>query len=187
MTKHKDDILRLRDEGKSYGEIQKELGCSKGTIAYHLGEDQKVKTLNRTKKHREQSPLIKKCDAFKNCKVKKNFLHRVNAEFKNSNQIFDYNYKDVLDKFNENPVCYLTGRPIDLNCPQTYHLDHIVPRCKGGDNSLENLGFTCKEANQAKSGLLLEDFISLCKDILEFQGYNVTKRPTQDSNPDLAL
>ena len=35
---YKEDILRLRAEGKSYGEISQELGCSKGTVAYYLKE-----------------------------------------------------------------------------------------------------------------------------------------------------
>jgi AraC-like DNA-binding protein len=33
---YKQDILRLRAEGKTYGEISQELGCSKGTVAYYL-------------------------------------------------------------------------------------------------------------------------------------------------------
>ncbi len=47
--KHKENILKLRAEGKSYSEIQKALGCSKGTIAYHLGDGQKEKTHKRTR------------------------------------------------------------------------------------------------------------------------------------------
>lgn len=47
MTKHKNEIIRLGKEGKSYREIQKILGCSKGTIAYHLGMGQKEKSLVR--------------------------------------------------------------------------------------------------------------------------------------------
>jgi DNA invertase Pin-like site-specific DNA recombinase len=31
----KENILKLRKEGKSYNEIKEILGCSKGTIAYH--------------------------------------------------------------------------------------------------------------------------------------------------------
>lgn len=42
--KYKDEILRLRSEGKTYNEIVSELGCSKGTVSYHLGEGQKQKT-----------------------------------------------------------------------------------------------------------------------------------------------
>lgn len=49
---HKEEILRLRSEGKSYREIQAILGCSKGTIAYHLGPGQKDKTKDRTNRTR---------------------------------------------------------------------------------------------------------------------------------------
>lgn len=40
---YKEDILRLRAEGKSYGEISEALGCSKGTVAYYLKEDAPAK------------------------------------------------------------------------------------------------------------------------------------------------
>lgn len=40
MSNYKDDILRLRAEGKTYGEISELLGCSKGTVAYYLKEKQ---------------------------------------------------------------------------------------------------------------------------------------------------
>lgn len=36
MSNYKEDIIRLRNEGKSYGEISEILGCSKGTVAYYL-------------------------------------------------------------------------------------------------------------------------------------------------------
>ena len=49
---HKENILRLRAEGKSYRQIQQILGCSKGTIAYHLGSGQKDKTKERTNRSR---------------------------------------------------------------------------------------------------------------------------------------
>ena len=49
---HKDDILKLRADGKTYKEIQNILGCSKGTISYHLGEGQKEKTRDRSNRSR---------------------------------------------------------------------------------------------------------------------------------------
>jgi transposase len=50
--KHKNKIIQLYKEGKSYREIQGILGCSKGTIAYHLGPGQKDKTRERTNRAR---------------------------------------------------------------------------------------------------------------------------------------
>ena len=48
----KEQILALHSQGKSYRQIQQELKCSKGTIAYHLGVGQKEKTLENVRKRR---------------------------------------------------------------------------------------------------------------------------------------
>jgi transposase len=50
----KDEILKLHADGKSYRQIQAILGCSKGTIAYHLGVGQKDKTRQRARDKRGQ-------------------------------------------------------------------------------------------------------------------------------------
>lgn len=39
MSKYKEDIIRLRKQDKSYREIENELDCSKGTIAYHCQQE----------------------------------------------------------------------------------------------------------------------------------------------------
>jgi hypothetical protein len=43
----REQILALKAKGYSYNQIQDTLKCSKGTIAYYLGEGQKEKTLKR--------------------------------------------------------------------------------------------------------------------------------------------
>jgi transposase len=53
MTTLSDQIIQLYSEGKSYNQIKDALGCSKGTISYHLGEGQKTKTRNRTQDKRD--------------------------------------------------------------------------------------------------------------------------------------
>lgn len=40
----KNEILRLRSEGKTYNEIVAILGCSKGTVSYHCNQGRKVKS-----------------------------------------------------------------------------------------------------------------------------------------------
>ena len=55
MTELSENILRLRAEGKNYNEIKNELGCSKGTISYYLGEDQKEKTGVRRRDNRSKN------------------------------------------------------------------------------------------------------------------------------------
>ena len=52
VTIMKEEIFALHKGGKSYRQIQKELGCSKGTIAYHLGTGQKEKVLKSVRQRR---------------------------------------------------------------------------------------------------------------------------------------
>ena len=49
----KEKILALRQEGNSYNSIVREVKVSKSTVAYHLGEGQKEKTLGRQAKRKE--------------------------------------------------------------------------------------------------------------------------------------
>ena len=79
MEKHKEKIIELRKQGKSYREIQKILNCSKGTISYHLGPEQKEKSGVRRRKGREkfkkELARIKEDSGCVDCK--KNFPHYV--------------------------------------------------------------------------------------------------------------
>lgn len=84
-----------------------------------------------------------------------------------------FSWHDVVNKFGWNTNCYLTGRPINLQEPDTYHFDHKVPLSKGGSSDIENLGIAYNYANLAKNDLMIEDFILLCKEVLEFNGYQV--------------
>ena len=70
--------------------------------------------------------------------------------------------------------CYLTGTPIDLT-KDDYCFDHIVPVSKGGTNELSNLGVTIPSANYSKHDLTIEEYLSLCKQVLEHHGYTVSK------------
>ena len=49
----KDQILQLRSEGKTYNEIRKLTGASKGTISHYCGDGQKEKTMDRIKSTRK--------------------------------------------------------------------------------------------------------------------------------------
>lgn len=73
----KEQILKLRAEGKTFNEIKNTLGCSKSTISYYCSEGQKEKNLQRTKKKRAGlagEPLKLITDTCIRCgtKVKKN-------------------------------------------------------------------------------------------------------------------
>ena len=64
----KEKILELRSLGYSYKQIQDKLGCSKGTIAYHVGIGQKDKTSKRRKDGRNKiRKLIQESKHNKKC------------------------------------------------------------------------------------------------------------------------
>ena len=179
----KPKIIELSDQGYSYNQIADALGCSKGTISYHLGQGQKEKSRKRCQKAKKSNPLRTKYWTFQqetkfgdksspmNPDVRKILKSKRDTFSSNNLKKKEYNFMFTLDelieKLGDNPVCYLTGREIDLSKSRTYSLDHIIPRSKGGDNSLENCGLTCRDANQAKCDLSLEEFVSLCQEVVD--------------------
>lgn len=173
----KEKILKLRSEGKTYNQIQNLLNCSKSTISYYCGENQKEKTKKRTQKRRKNI-LLKKVDQYKNRKLRINkektrrFNKRDDAGNINKNFEETFSWFDVLDKFGENTFCYLSGEKINL-LEDVYNLDHIIPYSRGGNNTLSNLGITHEVVNRMKSDLTPEELISWCRKILEFNGYTV--------------
>lgn len=175
----KERIHAAREKGLSYSEISNELGCSKGSVSYHLSKEQQEKTLSRQRKWRKKAhPYFKKIDAFrhnqrsekKNKFIKTKSLTLLNLKAKNFQKgltMQTFTTQDVIDKIGENPKCYLTNRTININDTSSYHFDHIVPISKGGSSDIENLGVCTKDANMAKGDMLLEDFYCLCRDILK--------------------
>jgi 5-methylcytosine-specific restriction endonuclease McrA len=53
--------------------------------------------------------------------------------------------------------CHYCGKWI---FPTNATLDHIVPRSRGGDNSLSNLLLCCRGCNQGKGSTGYQDFVS---------------------------
>jgi 5-methylcytosine-specific restriction endonuclease McrA len=191
MQTIKEQILELRSCGMSYREIEKIVGCSKGTIAYHLGDGQKTKVNTRKRKYRESSVNIlkQKMSLFltgstgvghttnSSAKIQKIVRNKICSFVRVGNMTSsEFNFDDLLLKVGESPKCYLTGTPIDLSKSSTYHFDHIVPRSRGGDNSLNNLGICISKANMAKSDMLPNEFFDLCKLVLENNGFMVSEK-----------
>lgn len=66
-------------------------------------------------------------------------------------------------------LCALTGRRLD----RTAQLDHILPKCRGGADSIGNLQWLCAEANIAKRHLTDEEFLNLCRDCMRWLGERI--------------
>jgi len=162
----KEEIVKLKEKGYSYQQIQKSLGCSKSTISYHLGDNQKEKAYDRVKKQRKLNPWLHKTEKF---------LQEYEGKKITYNRRGDFDRKKLKEYLSSIDKCYLTGRPIDINDFNTYEFDHIIPRLLGGESSFDNLGIARPEANRAKNDLTIDEFIGLCKDVLINFGYTVNK------------
>ena len=185
-------IIKLRKNGKTYNEIINILNCSKSTVCYHCGIGQKAKFTKRQHKHRsQQHPYVKKRENFlsylytkpktKNPSSTTKHLIKLKLELFCSTRLGGnrrmynkptFTLQDIIDKFGENPKCYLTGEPINIYKPRTYNFDHIIPVSRGGENTLENLGICTKKANSCKSDMTPDELLSLCKQIIEHYGKN---------------
>lgn len=162
----KEQILKLRNQGKTYDEIKSIVKCSKSTISYYCGKNQKKKNLERTRNYRKNNLKV-----ILNKKISSFLRTQFNSKTKKTKRsIKTFNVEDVIKKFGENPKCYLTGININLYNSSEYHFDHIIPRSKGGNNNLENLGLATKNANMAKGEMTLKEFKELCKMVLKQMG-----------------
>jgi transposase len=184
--KHKEKIIKLYNEGKSYKDIVKILGCSISTVSYHCGEGQKVKNKNRGDKNKKnEHPYYRKIACFKERQynnidnkpiistIQVRLRHKLYRYHKNKEGVImelNFTVQDVIDKFGINPRCNLTGELIDIYKPSTYEFDHIIPKSRGGDNSLNNLAICTKLANQAKRNLTDAEFVELCKKVVAHAG-----------------
>lgn len=173
--KVKDDILRLRAEGKSYRQIEKELGVSFGVIGYHCKENIDQKTPVLLKIACFNGPILIK-DKTKAITIVNNKYKDLSMAKRKQLQEPQFTFDQLMEKIGENPVCYLTGEPIDLYKPRTYVLDHKIPLSKGGDNSLENCEIATKKAAQIKGDMTYDEFLAHCKNTLEKRGFIITKK-----------
>jgi 5-methylcytosine-specific restriction endonuclease McrA len=162
------EIVKLRSKGLSYNQIIKIVNCSKATVAYYCGKDQKNKTKERSFKNKK-SPIIKKLGGFYYD------YSKFNSEIRYKTCVRKKSYEEDVNYLKNNSFCYLTGEQIDLDKPSTYSLDHKIPLSRGGKRELSNMGLTTKIVNQAKTSMNPEEFIELCKKVLVYNGYKIVK------------
>jgi hypothetical protein len=190
----KSKIIELRKKGYSYKKIKIELNCSKSTVAFHCGEGVKEKALIGQRRRRKSNPLRKKIENF--LRVKKinekyspmespsmSILKRKTWGFvrvkKEGYKERMFNEEKLIEKIGNEPKCYLTGRSISLDDSRSYHLDHIIPKSRGGDNSLENCEIACREANQAKNDMSYNDFVQLCREVVAYDDLKQKQNKTK--------
>ncbi len=66
---------------------------------------------------------------------------------------------------NQQYRCALSGR---ILTPKNASLDHILPVSRGGPHLIENAQVLDKQVNRAKGTLINDEFIQLCRDVIEW-------------------
>lgn len=190
-------IKELHSQGMTYSQICDLLGCTKSLVSYYINPNGKARVRANTRKRRAKiHPFKKKLETFlyvetyqqepktlsEKIKWRKRMTDKISDFQKESKNKTPQNInsaaiqlEDVLEIIGNNPTCYLTGDPIDIYDTRSYNFDHIQPRSRGGQNTIENLGVCTRDANQAKNDFTLDEFIELCKKVLIHNGYDVTK------------
>lgn len=151
----KDSILQLRSQGLSYRQIEKELGCSRSLVAYYCNPQVKRNWLDRMKANKESNP-----------EVALRILLRSKYQFFLRGTKPSFTFDEFLSFIGSKNKCYLTGVTIDINDTSSWHLDHIIPVSRGGTCDIDNLAITSKAANTAKSDMLLDEFLQMCKMVI---------------------
>lgn len=179
----RDEVKRLHNEGKTQKEIALLLKCSIATACYHLNDNfrKRHNEKNRLRSRATLTLLHGKLLNFKNKRyvlklvkdiVNKNLTQKL-YQFNKTKGEKMTNLEQLIKKIGDKPTCYLSGRSIDLEDSKSYHLDHIHPLSRGGDNSIDNCDIACRSANQSKHDMTVEEYLRLCQEVLENFGYNV--------------
>ena len=163
-TELKINILKLRQEGKSVKQIKEILHCSSSTIAYHTSNKTKETSRRQAKRYRSTPKNV--------LKIKFRGFFRIH---KSGYTQPNFNFEELLDITKNGVVCYLSGEKIDIGNSSNYALDHKIPISRGGSLTLENLGFTNIDINQMKHDKTPEEFIEMCKKVLIYNGYKISK------------
>ena len=191
----KEKIMQLRQAGLSYKAISNQLSCSKSLVNYYCVDDQENSKTRRNKR-RDENPGLEAVERFsrkkshctrrfkaiptiKDVREKvRSFRRREGSKVTSIKEGAIFTYHKMLEVYADQQRCYLTGRPIDLMNTNTYSLDHIIPATRGGDNSFENMGIACPQANWAKSDMTLDEFVQLCVEVVENFGGSLSVKPT---------
>ena len=164
-------IKKLYEQGNSYNKIVEILGCSKGTVGYHLTPNEKQRAKKRLVNMRKD-PLYRRSmqwDGFESLKKSSNIFRARRGSVNRAELLHEY----IKEKFDNK--CYISGRDLPDDFREI-ELDHIHPESRGGSNDITNMGPTLRQSNAMKSDMTMEELLELCTDTLEYHGYEVTKK-----------
>jgi 5-methylcytosine-specific restriction endonuclease McrA len=73
----------------------------------------------------------------------------------------DLTTKQIVNLFNENHTCYYCKKPI--TSAYELSIDHVVPMCRGGENTLKNVIVCCDICNLQKGKREEREFLLMAR------------------------
>lgn len=129
-----------------------------------LKKDQ-IRHIKRTKKYLSENKCAKCAHPKSLVKIWTNlWCAGCHLKFKFKYNCTKKQAEDIINNLlqSQNYQCALTGRSLYNN---KFHIDHIVPRSKGGKDEPDNWQLIVEEANIFKTDVSMEEIIKLARDI----------------------
>lgn len=148
-------------ENLAQKEIAARLGIPLSRVVTYCASDKTVERRRQYQRRkylaRNDKPLAALRRKVTYFKYRAGFVGRCTVEF---------TAEDVLAKFGPNPVCYLTGEPIDWQDGNSYQLDHVTALSAGGLSNLDNLELAKPAPNMMKRHFTVAEYVETCRAVV---------------------
>jgi 5-methylcytosine-specific restriction endonuclease McrA len=80
---------------------------------------------------------------------------------------YDLGGKSFTDYFGYGKYyCAICKRELNTDKPDGVHIDHSLPKSRGGTDSINNLQLLCKDCNTGKMSMTTEEYIEHCRKVV---------------------
>lgn len=173
MNARRDEIRSLINRGFSHREIARKLRIARSLVAYYSSDKQKEKSYSRRRNRNLKYPFESKYRTFVSPRRRNQKKGTYNTGLWKEESRFTCD--DLMKKFGISPMCYLCGKAIDIYDKSSYAFDHIIPRSRGGNSCIENLGICCTKCNTSKSSFTIKEYLEHIFKVLHNFGYDTSQ------------
>lgn len=119
---------------------------------------EKAKQYSKNNYHRHKSKRVEGHRRWKKANAEHVRIYNRNAKAKRRQAEGRFTVHDINRIYDEQKgLCAYCGKKLDGN----YHVDHVMPICRGGSNWPENLALSCPTCNLRKREKTAEEFLAI--------------------------